>query len=152
MREILFRGKCVDNDEWVYGYLFVTRKGKYNIKWYDEHFGSSKTSEVVPETVGQFTGWVDNHNQKIFENDIVEFVCCNTSDRYLIWWQRESSMMTAVPLDGIEFNGHDYWNGRYAQFQYETFCLMMFDPYGDFRDIKVIGNIHDNPGDVKCIG
>ena len=70
MREILFRGKCIDNGEWVYGYLFITRKGKHNIKWYDEHYGSSKTSEVVPETVGQYTGRWDTDLVKIFEGDL----------------------------------------------------------------------------------
>ena len=143
------------NGEWVYGYLFVTRKGKYNIKWYDNHFGSCKTSEVIPETVSQFIGWFDGHKTKIFENDIVEFIHSNSSSRYLIWWQREGNSLEAIPLDGIEFNGADYWNGNYPNFEYSTFCLMMLDPYGDFRDIKVIGNIHDNPElleDVKCIG
>ena len=30
-------------------------------------------------------------------------------------------------------------------FRYETFCVMMQDPWGDFSDVKVIGNIIDNP-------
>ena len=55
------------------------------------------------------------------------------------------SLTDAVPLDGIDFNGHDYWNGNYPNFHYETFCAMMQDPWGDFSDIKVIGNIFDNP-------
>lgn len=71
MREILFRGKTILEGEWVYGFLFITRKGKYNIKWYDPHFGSSNTSEVYPESVGQFTGFKDMHGNKIFEGDII---------------------------------------------------------------------------------
>lgn len=55
------------------------------------------------------------------------------------------SFTDAVHLDGIDFNGHDYWNGNYPNFHYETFCAMMQDPWGDFSDIKVIGNIFDNP-------
>lgn len=71
MREILFRGKCIRNGEWVYGFLFITRKGQYNIKWYDEHFGSSNTSEVYPESVGQYTG-LNCGIEKLFEGDIIK--------------------------------------------------------------------------------
>lgn len=71
MREILFRGKRVKDNTWVYGFLFITRKSKYNIKWYDPHFGSSNTSEVYPESVGQFTG-LTSGGVKLFEGDIIK--------------------------------------------------------------------------------
>lgn len=71
MREILFRGKTILKGEWVYGFLFITRKGQYNIKWYDTHFGSSKTSEVYPESVGQYTG-LTRSGVKLFEGDIIK--------------------------------------------------------------------------------
>ena len=54
------------------------------------------------------------------------------------------NMMDAIPLDGIEFNGYDYWNSKYPNFTYFDFYLMMQDPCGDFKEIKVIGNIYDN--------
>ena len=38
------------------------------------------------------------------------------------------NMMDAIPLDGIEFNGYDYWNSKYPNFTYFDFCLMMQDP------------------------
>ena len=95
----------------------------------------------------------DRFNQKedwngklIWENDIVEIENFGgTSYKYLIWWNREMNLMDSVPLDGIAFNGHDYWNGHYPNFHYETFCTMMQDPWGDFSYIKVISNIFDNP-------
>ncbi len=102
--------------------------------------------KIDPETLCVFTGLTDRHKNKIWEYDIVEIVSSpKRSYRYLIWWNKEMCLMEAVPLDGIEFNGHDYWNGNYPQFYYETFCTMMQDPWGDFQDIKVIGNIIDNP-------
>lgn len=146
MRDILFRGMRTDEDEWVTGSYIKEPYGsviQVNVKISD---GTVIYRWIVdPETVCQYTGWRDNHKQMIFENDIVEFVSGTSLHRYLIWWQREGSMLTAVPLDGIAFNGSDYWNGKFPQFDYSTFCFMMLDPYGDFRDIRVVGNIHDNP-------
>ena len=102
--------------------------------------------EIDPETLCKTIEWNDRHKTRIFENDIVEFVSSpKHSNKYLIWWNREMSLVNAVPLDDISFNGNDYWNGRYSNFHYETFCAMLQDPWGDFSDVKVIGNIIDNP-------
>ena len=68
---------------------------------------------------------------------IVEIVSYpKRSYKYLIWWNREMSMTEAISLDGINFNGTDYWNNKEHR-DYETFCLMMQDPWGDFKEIKI---------------
>lgn len=33
----------------------------------------------------------------------------------------------------------------YRETPFDLFCFMMQNPYGDFPDIRVIGNRHDNP-------
>jgi uncharacterized phage protein (TIGR01671 family) len=156
-RTILFKAKRLDNREWVEGYLVpfcinTYKKGYELIDVdginYDEldYFNPSYNSyEIDPTTLSQFTGWKDNHNHRIFENDIVEIVSsAKHSYKYLIWWCREMNMMVAIDLRHISFNGTDYYSNK-AYRDYDTFCFMMQDPYGDAQDIKVIGNIFDNP-------
>lgn len=153
MDRYICRAKRKDNNEWVEGvyykqthfygdeserYYIITSTEALNYDQALEYF------EVDPDTICQCTGWHDSNKTPIFEKDVVEFVGPNTH-RDLIWWNNEMSEMEAVPVDGIEFNGYDFWNGKYPKANYSTFCLMMQDPWGDFKEIKVTGNIIDNP-------
>ena len=176
-KEVLFRAKLKDwkanpeHNKWVEGFYLKRKETTYCFKEdYEKypvktlHFIAKEVMtdwglpndfrlyEIDPETLCETIGWSDSHKTKIFENDIVEFVSSSKkhSNKYLIWWNREMSLMSAIPLDDISFNGSDYWNGHYPHFHYETFCVMLQDPWGDFSDIKVIGNIIDNPELVKC--
>lgn len=71
MREIKFRGKRVDNDEWVYGDLIIDNAENYFIHRREEK--RQEASMVYPDTVGQFTGLLDKNGKEIYEGDVVEF-------------------------------------------------------------------------------
>lgn len=84
-REICFRGKRIDNGEWVYGLPFAVYANLRidGIETYDgERHG------VDPATVGQFAGWHDRHGSNVFEGDIVNgfSIPHNQKETYYVMW------------------------------------------------------------------
>lgn len=136
MREILFRGKRLDNGEWVEGWY------QPPVSWGGNSWGTAiafhhptegwlEDTEVDPATVCQYTGLTDKNGKKIFEGDIVDasetgWALCGPAGRF----------SPVIPV-------------KWA-------CdICGFDPFADYdRDcgvytygnkVEVIGNIHDNP-------
>ena len=158
MREILFRGKTAKG-EWVEGYLI---KGKYYL---EEKEITAITSidlvfyprceiscyeEVIPKSIGQFTGLTDKNGKKIFEGDIIRYADESEYRCYL------ESLECPEDYEGVSFN--DLWtidevvygiNIGYPAFdmnnhEWETNGLSCLNDSGQYF-YEVIGNIHDNP-------
>lgn len=69
MREIKFRGKRIDNNEWVYGGYMKNINGTYITDTDNFHLRKTyKNYLVYDETIGQFTGLCDKNNVEIYEN------------------------------------------------------------------------------------
>lgn len=144
MREILFRGKRIDNGEWLYGDLiknliFDGREKEIRIgDIYFEHNGdihSSAVRKVIPDTVGQFTGLYDKNGTKIFEGDILETEGFDgTVYRDVVCFGRFNDDDNR----GTEYIGFYVKSGNYT-----TSLLEM--PLGEHNYCGVIGNIYDNP-------
>ena len=116
-REIEFRGKRLDNGEWLYGDLMHDNHGGCYVYPLDS-LGLFAENKVAPDTVGQFTGLCDKNGKKIFEDDVVRYNDTFDSD-YVKYDEKQKVEF----IDGCFYPISEEW------------C----------QDIKVIGNIHDNP-------
>lgn len=140
MREILYRAKRIDNGEWVEGfYVSVPEhyKPEMSGKSYIVSINNGLFMEVVPETVGQFTGLADKNGKKIFEGDIV---------KYNLW---DDKFDYCEVKFGYFYAAMDSYNGGPALGFYLADINGKADDIGFFENlykfVEVIGNIHDNP-------
>ena len=118
-REILFRGKRIENGEWVYGSLVLWYDGSISIETgvYD-----APMYAVDPATIGQYTGLTDKNGKRIFEGDLITI---------------PGSKRQGLPAP-VKWSNFD------ARFEV---CRRGFNPIcldGDEGIYEVIGNIHDN--------
>ena len=78
MREILFRGKRIDNGEWVYGFYTRIERSLPRCKVAYKHYivpdyaSALYGVEVAPSSVGHNTLIPDKNNNTIFEGHIIK--------------------------------------------------------------------------------
>lgn len=144
-REILFRGKRLDNGEWVYGF-YSNAKGENGRFHYIQDENSFV--KVDPSTVGQYTGITDKNDKKIFEGDIVAFTFHSDLAEHARLEERPEITEDHVIL----FRDGAFWMKRIVVPDsltakiYGTITLL--ESLWKHR-VEVIGNIHDNPDLLK---
>lgn len=143
MREIKFRGKSIKTGEWIYGYYY---EKAVPLQCFDEGkeekpkgfiiypgFAdwnmprSMYEAEVIPETVGQYTGLKDKSGKEIYEDDILGFV---TDTKWIVGFKNGAFTL--------------YYNNANINILYDCFI-----EYEEITHLKIIGNIHDNPELLK---
>lgn len=137
MRKIKFRGKRVDNGEWAYGYLYIHEPPlqcfksdtpenvtAYILKTGFADWNMSRPIDFVEvdiETLGQFTGKLDDAGVEIYEDDIIRV--------------SDATYMDSTPC-------YTLFTVVYAK----ELCIPFYKPWDS---VCVIGNKHDNPDMLK---
>ena len=145
MREILFRGKRVNDGEWVFGY-YMNAKHHWNKLGVHEDwilcnacqnggwFTLLNKYAVDPSTVGQYTGLIDKNGVKIFEGDIVTFEDAVADyEGY-----HDDVFLNRGEVTYTERGMCLYFTNRQVVVMDDLF-------YKGTADCEVVGNIYDNP-------
>lgn len=135
MREILFKGKRIDNGEWVEGFLYkqvgIEDRMYFAIEVIDE---AVNAYEVDSSTICQYTGLTDKNGRKIWENDIVKYHFGDdvAPIRFGVYQSCFDSTITGHVGFYVD------WSAKIAHRKDLGYWVNMID-------CNVIGNIFDNP-------
>lgn len=130
MREILFRGKRICDDEWIEGCFGRYYNGESDVACISipsKGFFGYSSYEIDPETVGQYSGLTDKNGVKIFEGDILRIGL--EEDDYIVCQVYEYRGVMCVDYETPDWD----------------FNALGFLDNDNVFIFEIIGNIYDNP-------
>lgn len=146
MREILFRGKRMDNGEWVKGFYVCVLDTHYIMTGKFDSLTNgiinSEAYKVDPSTIGQFTGLTDRNGVKIFEGDIIR-------------WHDNTELSVSGQIAEVCYGEYIDADSDFDDVYSLGFYFKLFDEDKTCatinwlteckNDFDIIGNIYDNP-------
>ncbi|MEK5148795.1 YopX family protein [Psychrobacillus sp. FSL K6-4615] len=128
-REVKFRGRRINGDEWVYGFPHVidTVGEGYTGRGIQTQSNNNRpfSYQIDKETLSEFTGLKDKNGMEIYEGDILAF----EEDKFL--WLVEYDLCCFV-ANGGEFNQKEE-------------LIEFYDWKNEKLDIVIVGNIYEHP-------
>lgn len=140
MRTIKFRGKRLDNSEWVHGSLAETHGALFigistdpdnPVYMMDWHI-------VDPDTICQFTGFLDKNGKEIYEGSII------TTDRYPFFSDGKPNYVAVVEWNDCGFAAFFELHKDSDARGISVGCPVMDFDSDNAAEFEIIGNIRDN--------
>ena len=144
-REIKFRGKDINADEWVYGAFIpdaIEPTHGNMVTWgfirrHNKETRKMETIEVDRETVGQFTGLKDSKNgREIYEGDICKYWMDRVWKYGYVFWSQGGFALKVFRMGEKTVD---------VVFKFQAFIPVPDDGETMTDQFEVIGNIYDNP-------
>ena len=150
MREILFRGKRVDNGEWVYGdlvrhyenqraFILAEQLAYTTTECGINRIISERYFEVIHETLGMYTGFQDSKGRRIYDGDILRLAGS--------YEETDGSMRPYEEIHKIIWLKGCFYAHNEKGFPYWLLLFEVIEGLHDGETYEIVGNIHDEGED-----